>query len=692
MEEWVSRNHKQLSEAYANNGIDLISELDENLPGRTSFLPSSTELSNHRPRETSVPIPADFLPDPCKEAKKRRIGQHMDSPLLHRQKTSSPTNNHILGKASESMGGSSANMDDSTTYATEQAMGPYSEPWNLKNAHMGSSADDYFNFSDYGAHLSLYCKWISQDVNLATFYRSAELSSHPHTAHNNLATNGQMIPLPTAGGTRMIDELGHMGDKIALQKKLIICKEAPQSSQATRVNPQLNSDPVWPRVASFIGTSDGRSTHDMIDDRTVQNPLDVMFPLSMGAQINPDFFEIYKALSVDSGAHPIESTGNKAITSTSDTSIIGDHINRSDPSSIHITSNKIPQESNISKTIHQRKSHNNLQSSPHLKSKKGLFVPNFTSSTSLHTKGSDVHSNLSQNSIDSSIYKVRPNELVMGGENLVINNLEPQEASKNDDVSLVSSGKTGNFHIPRLIFNMSTMNCANISPNYEGSMSKILNLVKTLCEKNTQINWYTTNKLISGTFTGSDGDPNRPSAIERNSLWLQSKKVLFENVSTWLKYWNHQTGYNLEEFSTKNWPPELQKIFPLFVLYAEMIITVLGDPNEDHLEYVKKLKRAMDFFKELVEHDSSGNLEEDSKVKVREMKAFLLENIKKKRAPRSEFLWHILKFWITEEHHNLWTNEKIGQLSVNDHFKGLFNSIFSFSIENLTKFYKSRIP
>ncbi|POV95190.1 hypothetical protein PSHT_15801, partial [Puccinia striiformis] len=500
MEEWVSRNHKQLSEAYANNGIDLISELDENLPGRTSFLPSSNELSNHRPRETSVPIPADFLPDPCKEAKKRRIGLHMDSPLLHRQKTSSPTNNHILGKASESMGGSSANMDDSTTYATEQAMGPYSEPWNLKNAHMGSSADDYFNFSDY------------------------ELSFHPHTAHNNLATNGQMIPLPTAGGTRMIDELGHMGDKIALQQKLIICKEAPQSSQATRVNPQLNSDPVWPRVASFIGTSDGCSTHDMIDNRTVQKPLDVMFPLSMGAQINPDFFEIYKALLADSGAHPIESTGNKAITSTSDTSIIGDHINRSDPSSIHITSNKIPQESNISKTIHQRKSHNNLQSSPHLKSKKGLFVPNFTSSTSLHTKGSDVHSNLSQNSIDSSIYKVRPNELVMGGENLVINNLEPQEASKNDDVSLVSSGKTGNFHIPRLIFNMSTMNCANISPNYEGSMSKILNLVKTLCEKNTQINWYTTNKLISGTFIGSDEDPNRPSCYRKEFIMVTKQE------------------------------------------------------------------------------------------------------------------------------------------------------------------------
>ncbi|POW12361.1 hypothetical protein PSTT_04546, partial [Puccinia striiformis] len=585
MEEWVSRNHKQLSEAYANNGIDLISELDENLPGRTSFLPSSTELSNHRPRETSVPIPADFLPDPCKEAKKRRIGQHMDSPLLHRQKTSSPTNNHILGKASESMGGSSANMDDSTTYATEQAMGPYSEPWNLKNAHMGSSADDYFNFSDYGAHLSLYCKWISQDVNLATFYRSAELSSHPHTAHNNLATNGQMIPLPTAGGTRMIDELGHMGDKIALQKKLIICKEAPQSSQATRVNPQLNSDPVWPRVASFIGTSDGRSTHDMIDDRTVQNPLDVMFPLSMGAQINPDFFEIYKALSVDSGAHPIESTGNKAITSTSDTSIIGDHINRSDPSSIHITSNKIPQESNISKTIHQRKSHNNLQSSPHLKSKKGLFVPNFTSSTSLHTKGSDVHSNLSQNSIDSSIYKVRPNELVMGGENLVINNLEPQEASKNDDVSLVSSGKTGNFHIPRLIFNMSTMNCANISPNYEGSMSKILNLAKTLCEKNTQINWYTTIR--------SDGDPNRPKEF-----------IMVTKQESYLRMFPHgsNTGITKQDTIWKNSPPKIghlnyKKSFH-FLYYAEMIITVLGDPNEDHLEYVKKLKRAMDFFKD----------------------------------------------------------------------------------------------
>ncbi|POV95189.1 hypothetical protein PSHT_15800 [Puccinia striiformis] len=118
-----------------------------------------------------------------------------------------------------------------------------------------------------------------------------------------------------------------------------------------------------------------------------------------------------------------------------------------------------------------------------------------------------------------------------------------------------------------------------------------------------------------------------------------------------------------EEFSTKNWPSELQKIFPLFVLYAEMIITVLGDPNEDHLEY------SHGFFKELVEHDCSGNSEEDSKVK--------------KISKRKELL---------EEHHNLWTNEKIGQLSVNDHFKGLFNSIFSFSIENLTKFYKSRIP
>ncbi|KAI9625030.1 hypothetical protein KEM48_008604 [Puccinia striiformis f. sp. tritici PST-130] len=154
MEEWVSPNHKQLSAAYADDDIDF-SELDQYLSrGRTSPLPSSTELSNHRPRETSVQYPAEFLSDSFNEAKKRRIWQHMDSPLLHRQKTSSPTNNHILGKASETVGGSSANMDDSTTYATEQVTSPYGEPCNFINGDMDFNPNDYFHFSDYGAHLS----------------------------------------------------------------------------------------------------------------------------------------------------------------------------------------------------------------------------------------------------------------------------------------------------------------------------------------------------------------------------------------------------------------------------------------------------------------------------------------------------------------------------------------------------------
>ncbi|POV95185.1 hypothetical protein PSHT_15798 [Puccinia striiformis] len=628
MEEWVSPNHKQLSAAYADDDIDF-SELDQYLSrGRTSPLPSSTELSNHRPRETSVQYPAEFLSDSFNEAKKRRIGQHMDSPLLHRQKTSSPTNNHILGKASETVGGSSANMDDSTTYATEQVTSPYGEPCNFINGDMDFNPNDYFHFSDY------------------------ELSSHSHTAHTNLATHDRLTPLPMAGETQIIDKLGHMGDKKAIQQKPIIYKEAPQSSQATRVNSHLDNDPVRPFVASSIETSDRCGTHDVIDNRKILQPLDAMFPLSMGAQINPDFFEIYKYLLAAPGVHLIESSGNAAMTSKSDPSIIGDPINRSghgqdkdqqNDSPILITSNKIPQETNPSMTIHQRKSHTNLQSSLHLKRKKGLYVPNSTSSTSLHTKGSDVHSNLSHNSIDSLVYKDKPNEMVMGVEEYVIHNLEPQEASKNDHTSFFSSKRTVTCDIPRLEFDIST----------------------------------------------EIGNPKKLSSIQRNSLWLHKKKIFLNNVSTWYKYWKYQTGCDLEKFSTINLPPEFEEIFSLFVFYAEMIITVLGDPNEDHHEYVKKLKRAIELFEELVNHNSAGNSAENGKNEVGEMKAVLEENIRKGRAPRSEFLWRILQFWIGEERKNLWPNETVGRLNVNDHFKGLFNSIFSFSIENLTESYKS---
>ncbi|KAH9457943.1 hypothetical protein MJO29_005069 [Puccinia striiformis f. sp. tritici] len=166
MDGWVSRNHMQLSEAWADDDIDF-SELDQYLRGQISLPLSSAEPSHQKPPATSVSIPAKFCPDSSNDANTRRRGQHMKSPVSHRgihtgvsdslfkQKTYSHKNDDILGKASEAIVTPSANMGHSGKDTPEQVMSPPRETWYFTNKDMGLTPNDSFDFSGNGAHPSL---------------------------------------------------------------------------------------------------------------------------------------------------------------------------------------------------------------------------------------------------------------------------------------------------------------------------------------------------------------------------------------------------------------------------------------------------------------------------------------------------------------------------------------------------------
>ncbi|KNE89846.1 hypothetical protein PSTG_16706 [Puccinia striiformis f. sp. tritici PST-78] len=684
MDGWVSRNHMQLSEAWADDDIDF-SELDQYLRGQISLPLSSAEPSHQKPPATSVSIPAKFCPDSSNDANTRRRGQHMKSPVSHRgihtgvsdslfkQKTYSHKNDDILGKASEAIVTPSANMGHSGKDTPEQVMSPPRETWYFTNKDMGLTPNDSFDFS------------------------GNELSSHFHTPHIKLATNPQMNHLPAAVGPQTNDQLDPMDDQIGLQQKITIYREAPKSIKAARENSLLIIDPVWP---SGVETSCAHCKDDVIDTRKFQQPLDLtqsddMFPSSIrGPHIHPNCWEEYIALLADSGENLIESRMNMQIFRTSHPTMIAHNLNgeqeqkSQNHSPIVTICNHTPQEPNMPNIFFKRKIDTNLGCSLNPKRKQGSYVPYSIHSDFLHTVSSEEQTYLLNNPSKSTIQEVEPKEMFMEVRTPTSYKPRPQETSNHICISLGSTGKKAKCELPRLIFDLKKLDSPNISPEHLARLKKMIHLIDPLHGGKIQMKLREMMGVVSGGKRKSTVvRTGELSSSTKKAMWTQGKKVFYDNVHIWLKYWEDQTGNNFKTFSTEHLPSSYRKIFPMFLFYVEMIITIVKDPKEGHLEYVQKLRKASECFAQLAARTDGEHFKKHDKQSVENRRALLETQIRRGKGSQYGFLWVCLDFWLAEEDSNLWPDEEVVLVKFDNHCKGLFNSIFSFSIINLTEHY-----
>ncbi|KNZ59681.1 uncharacterized protein VP01_1681g3 [Puccinia sorghi] len=186
----------------------------------------------------------------------------------------------------------------------------------------------------------------------------------------------------------------------------------------------------------------------------------------------------------------------------------------------------------------------------------------------------------------------------------------------------------------------------------------------------------------------------RPSIT--SALSLDKIGIFMDNIDEWDKYWNTHAKIDLEILQRGKEVLKYQFIFPLFLLYVEMIISIIPFkqelPLDTELDYTNEMRNAIQSYFEFNNLMNTQPGSGEGKIQIEKQMSFKGTLSHARKRP-SSILWLFIEFWMKNYYKAVWDQvKKRNSSSACDYFKVFFNSLFIHGIETLNEQLRNHLP
>ncbi|KNZ57005.1 uncharacterized protein VP01_2264g4 [Puccinia sorghi] len=187
----------------------------------------------------------------------------------------------------------------------------------------------------------------------------------------------------------------------------------------------------------------------------------------------------------------------------------------------------------------------------------------------------------------------------------------------------------------------------------------------------------------------------RSRRLSKTTLSMPQIQIFMDNIHRWYQYWNTNAKIDLKSLNNGK-VLRCEFVLPLFLLYVEMIISIIPFKQElplnVELDYPQEMRNAIKSFMEL--NKILNNPPENGEYK------FLMEKrntfkviVAHARSRPSAILWTFLDFWMKSHYTAVWNKVKeFNDLHSCDAVKTFFNYIFTRGIETLNQKIRDYLP
>ncbi|KNZ58725.1 uncharacterized protein VP01_1874g7 [Puccinia sorghi] len=172
--------------------------------------------------------------------------------------------------------------------------------------------------------------------------------------------------------------------------------------------------------------------------------------------------------------------------------------------------------------------------------------------------------------------------------------------------------------------------------------------------------------------------------------------IFMSNINNWYQYWNTHAKIDVETFNNEEKLSIWCFVFPLYLLYVEMIMSIIpskkNQPLEKELDYPQEMRKAVHSYQEFkrIMKASPGNLE--PRILREKRNSFYFASCIATHRP-SSILWHFLEFWLECNYITVWNHIKeLNGLHATKRFKSFFNTIFAHGVNTLNQKIAPHLP
>ncbi|KNZ47037.1 uncharacterized protein VP01_6733g1 [Puccinia sorghi] len=186
----------------------------------------------------------------------------------------------------------------------------------------------------------------------------------------------------------------------------------------------------------------------------------------------------------------------------------------------------------------------------------------------------------------------------------------------------------------------------------------------------------------------------RPSI--RSILSMPKIGKLMDNIDRWYQYWNTHAKIDLEILHHEGKLLRFPFVFPLFLLYVEMIISIIPFKKElplgVELDYPQEMRNAINSYHKfnILMQTPPDNEESQSCI---ENQILFKERLFRSKTRPCAILWTFIEFWIKSHYTGFWSEVKeYSGFHACHAVKIFFNSIFTNGIETLNEKLRDHLP
>ncbi|KNZ52726.1 uncharacterized protein VP01_346g10 [Puccinia sorghi] len=173
-------------------------------------------------------------------------------------------------------------------------------------------------------------------------------------------------------------------------------------------------------------------------------------------------------------------------------------------------------------------------------------------------------------------------------------------------------------------------------------------------------------------------------------------EIFMGNVKRWYHYWNKHAKIDLETFHHEEELTSLKFVFPLYLLFVDMIISIIPSkqdhPLEFELDYPQEMRNAIHSYQQFRKIINTPPENGESIIWEKKRLTFIQAKVNSNQRPLY-ILWKYLEFWMEYNYKYVWNHViETNGLRASTCFKSFFNTIFTYGIETLNEKLRDYLP